>query len=115
MIFKLPLTIYDGLRDAPIQWPKTPLAYVEWYSKVPASPDAVHGMYAIKKVKPRTDGTISGSIIPLSQIRQTCQLQPYWTGPHVDSSTYTTDNVLDVSDNFVLNNWTSMHAYQTIW
>lgn len=99
---------------APAHWPKTPLAYVEWYQKLSSTADPNHMMYTVKKLAPRQDGTISGAIIPLSHIRQSCQLIPNFGKNSVDSS-FTSENILDKADSFLLNNWTSLHTFQTVW
>ncbi|EPS99860.1 hypothetical protein FOMPIDRAFT_1086591, partial [Fomitopsis schrenkii] len=53
-----------------------PLVYVEWYANLPASADPVHMMYEVRKLALRADGMPAGEIIPLSMIRQSCQLIP---------------------------------------
>lgn len=118
VIFVLPPKIYKNSRDSPREWPQSPLAYVEWYTKLAPAPNSSHGMYALSHAK-QADGSILGSVIPLHHIRQSCQLQPNWGRIPVpvpsDISTYTSDNILDTVDHFLLNNWTSLHAYQTLW
>ena len=73
VIFKLPDTIDAGVgqQDAPIYWPKTPLAYVEWYKPLQSQPDATTGMFVIKKTS-----TPTYSIIPITSIQQSCMLIP---------------------------------------
>ncbi|EPS97085.1 hypothetical protein FOMPIDRAFT_1096180, partial [Fomitopsis schrenkii] len=83
VIFKLPDTIYEqgSLNEmhAPEEWAtQGPLAYVEWYANLPVVADPVHMMYEVRKLPPRADGTPTGEIIPLSMIRQSCQLIPWF-------------------------------------
>ncbi|EPS94098.1 hypothetical protein FOMPIDRAFT_1134931 [Fomitopsis schrenkii] len=126
VIFKLPDTIYEhgSLNDmhAPEEWAtQGPLAYVEWYANLPASADPVHMMYEVRKLPLRADGTPAGEIIPLSMIRQSCQLIPRFPKPKADRTTptvpsdWTSDSVLDKAQKFLLNNWASKYAYQTLW
>lgn len=89
------------------------LAYIEWYTKPNGHPDS-HNMYSIKKSPPRTDNHTSASIVPLANIRQTCQLFPLYGEESVDP-TWATDNVLDLCQKFFINNWAGLYAYQTVW
>ena len=97
----------------PSSWSKEPLAYVEWYAPLKSAAEDYHEMYAVKKSPPNADGSFPGKVIPLSSIRQTCQLVPNF-GRTVPMD-WTTDNVLDKCDSFLLNCFTSKYAYQTIW
>lgn len=114
VIFRLPKKLQDKITDSPAEWPTTPLAYVEWYTKFPPAADPIHLMYSIRKPAPMANGFPPGDIIPLSLIRQSCQLFPHFTKHPVHSSCHT-HNVLDSADKFLVNNWTSLHTYQTIW
>ncbi|KAJ7334948.1 hypothetical protein DFH08DRAFT_916210 [Mycena albidolilacea] len=113
IIFTLPTTL-DDRSPAPQHWPNYPVAYVEWFSTFKTSHEQHHHMYAISRPPPRTDGTVMGSIIPLSDIRQVCQLFPNFGRADVDKS-WTSDNVLDQCKSFFVNNWASRYAYQSIW
>jgi hypothetical protein len=105
-IFKLPDT---GLNKQPLgsKYPKEPLAYIEWYSKLQRA-EAYHGMYKIKPLESR-----EGIVVPLTQIRQGCMLFPDFTSGR--NSAWTSENVLDLSSAFFVNNWQSSYTYQTIW
>ena len=126
VIFALPQTIYThgSLNEinAPAEWKgQGPLAYVEWYANLPASADPVHMMYEVRKLPLHVDGTPAGEIIPLSMIRQSCQLIPHFPRPTRGStistipSDWTSDSVLDKAQRFLLNNWATKYAYQTLW
>lgn len=114
VLFRLPKQIHG--RPSPSAWPEDPLAYIEWFTKPKPAAEDNHEMYAISKAPKRADGRVTTSIIPLSNIRQTCQLFPVFPrkGKPVDSS-QTSDTVLDQCSSFLVNNWGSMYAYQTIW
>ncbi|KAI0720653.1 hypothetical protein C8Q72DRAFT_878104 [Fomitopsis betulina] len=98
-----------------------PLVSVEWYANLPASADPVHMMYEVRKLPLCTDGTPAGEIIPLSMIRQSCQLIPRFPKPTKECvvatvpTDWTSDSVLDKAQKFLLNNWASKYSYQTLW
>lgn len=107
---------------APEEWASQgPLAYVEWYANLPAAADPVHMMYEVRKLPLRADGTPAGEIIPLSMICQSCQLIPRFPKPRqgqkktIVPSDWTMDTVLDKAHKFLLNNWATKYAYQTLW
>jgi hypothetical protein len=109
VIFTLPEIIRNWY-PAPGTWSTGHLAYVEWY-KVSNHAGAHHNMYTVHRPVVAT----AGEIVPLCSIRQTCQLIPL-TGPNITwPKSWNTNNVLDESNFFLLNNWSSKYAYQTIW
>lgn len=115
VIFMIPdvLDTSVGPRTRPVEWQTGPLAFVEWYSSIPASAEEMHGnMYRIKKTKTSQNRT-PGAIIPLSNIRQICMLSPVFG--HDIPKTWRTDNVLDLASVFCINNWSSKYVYQTVW
>ena len=86
VIFKLLQTVYTHGRlneiNAPVEWAgRGPLVYVEWYANLPASADPVHRMYEVCKLPLHMDGMPAEEIIPLSMIRQSCQLIPHFPRP----------------------------------
>ncbi|KAG1720068.1 uncharacterized protein EDB91DRAFT_1065033, partial [Suillus paluster] len=110
VIFRLPQQVYGSIQPA---WTKDPLAYVEWYAPLKPAAEDYHEMYTVKKHLLSSDGSLPGKVIPLSSIRQTCQLVPnFGTTIPID---WTSDNVLDKCDTFLLNCFTSKYAYQTLW
>jgi hypothetical protein len=115
VIFTIPdiLVTSKGPRQRPDTWHSGPLAFVEWYSSTPSSAEENHGcMYRIKKIK-TPQGRVRGAIIPLSNIRQSCMLSPAFEKQI--PKTWRSDNILDLASTFFINNWSSKHAYQTIW
>jgi hypothetical protein len=125
VIFKLPETVSPFLQAAP-SWPKDPLAYVEWY-QLSHHPGHHHGMYTATSPQPPQSGNNSesrhsrlfqitpGAVIPLKTIRQTCQLIPLARPGESWPPGWTSSTVLDCCNTFLLNNWSSKYAYQTIW
>ena len=107
VIFKLPMNIL--LSEAPGCWPKEELAYVEWY-RVSRTPGAHHNMYTVSKL-----GEPARDMVLLRTIRQACQLIPTAARKEAWGSEWTSKNVLDQCNSFLLNNWASKYTYQTIW
>ena len=118
-MFKLPrrLPQTQGGQAAPAWWPKGPLAYVKWYTKFTRTADPTHLMYMVKKQPLAVNGVPQGKIVPLSQIRQSCQLIPAF--PSGARGTvpmdWTPENVLDKAAKLLLNNMAGTYAYQTLW
>ncbi|KAG1752122.1 hypothetical protein EDB19DRAFT_1627811, partial [Suillus lakei] len=113
VIFKLP-EVLKHFEPVPKTWPTHHLAYVKWY-KLSNRPGTNHNMYVVFKSAPLANGVVPGEIVPLTAIRQSCQLIPL-TGPNISwPPTWKSHNVLDLSHCFLLNNWSSKFAYQTIW
>jgi len=122
VIFTLPDEVHSitGARPAPSNWPKEPLVYIEWYSRLEKSANPRNGMmYRIKKIPLKSSATsmdkdkVQGTILRLSCIRQSCMLFP--TFPSSVPAHWTTDNILDSASSFYINNWLSKYSYQTIW
>lgn len=116
IIFSLPKDLHapGGKIPAPLAWPKEPLAYVEWYTRLGGLANGVHGMYQISRSKVDKDGHYPGEVIPLSNIRQSCMLFPVFQGSP-DEAAWKPSNVLDKAEKFLVNNWLSKYSYQTIW
>ncbi|KAF9552906.1 hypothetical protein CPC08DRAFT_619481, partial [Agrocybe pediades] len=121
VIFTLPDTLDTllGPKKRPSAWPRgksEPLAYVEWYSSFAGAVEERHGnMYQVKRAI-NSKGDISGDIVSLSTIRQSCMLIPIF--PPIKEKVpdiWSTSTVLDEATSFLVNNWSSKYAYQTIW
>ena len=105
-----------GQQHAPQHWPTSPLAYIEWYSSIPSQPSVPNGnMYLIKKIEPSTGTQAQSSIIPVSNIRQSCMLFPVFPKLAPIAKDWRSENILDKCSSFLINNWSSKYAYQTIW
>ncbi|KAJ8582581.1 hypothetical protein M405DRAFT_867713 [Rhizopogon salebrosus TDB-379] len=94
VIFRLPDLLY-GLHEAPATWPREPLAYIEWYSKLKGESEPDHNMYSVVSSKRRREGLPYADFVPLSSIRQSCQLIPAFGTGDVPQE-WTGKNVLDV-------------------
>lgn len=113
IIFCLPKIVdRNGFTEsAPAEWPTHPLAYVTWFTRFRPSPDNDTGMYRVEPAKD-SKGQAQGMIIPLTDIRQSCMLTP---GKATWDLTWTSENILDKCDSFLVNNMQSKYSYQTIY
>ncbi|KAJ3713054.1 hypothetical protein C8R42DRAFT_593567 [Lentinula raphanica] len=119
VLFRLPsqLTLIGTHKStAPSWWPSSVLAYVEWFSPPSQTPveQKSHNMTTVHKL-PLIDGIIPWSIIPLSNIRQSCMLIPRYDRKSPDSSSWNSSNILDKGNHFLVNNWSSLYTYQTLY
>lgn len=104
---------YKG--HAPRYWPRTPLAYIEWYSP-PSQSKAdrlSHNMVRIKKGKSSDNESVPWSIIPVTNIRQSVMLYPHL--PLLIPESWTYKNVMDNVDSFYVSNWKNVYTYQTVY
>ncbi|KAA1479270.1 hypothetical protein DENSPDRAFT_789011, partial [Dentipellis sp. KUC8613] len=104
-VFKLPRQV-GNLIPA---WADEHLAYVEWFTPFTKVANPQHMMYTVSRPAKR-----EGRIIPLTQIRQSCQLIPHFNARNADR-TWSSETVLDRASSFYLNNWANMYSYQTLW
>ncbi|KIY60733.1 hypothetical protein CYLTODRAFT_363744 [Cylindrobasidium torrendii FP15055 ss-10] len=117
LIFTLPRTMRIGSNDMPlpVYWPNAcPLAYITWYTKPSqnAAAKATHNMVSVSK--DIFQGAPRWSIIPLSNIRQSCMLVPNFG--KTDVRIWDTEaSVLDTCTHFFINNWLSLYSYQTLY
>lgn len=117
VIFQLPaaLQIIGSYKSvAPSSWPKIPLAYIEWYTVPTLSQHDknTHNMPSVKKSPLQADGCPPWSIIPLTNIRQSCMLIPNFLK---ESSSSASDTTLDTTTTFFVNNWLLVYTYKTIY
>ncbi|KAJ7859622.1 hypothetical protein B0H14DRAFT_3084916 [Mycena olivaceomarginata] len=91
----------------PAEKPPVHLAYVEWFSKFPNTPEPNHRMYKISRPDERY-----ASIIPVANIRRSVHLFPQF-GP-VAPCDWTSENVLEWCKKFYVSPWSDRHAYITI-
>lgn len=115
VIFRLPEFIQQPGHSIPLPayLPYNPLVYVEWYTRQGTAPNPTHGMYTISRAFD-ANGRPQGSVIPLSSIRQSCMLIPLFPKPN-GGLDWMAENVLDKAEKFMINNWSSKYAYQTIY
>ncbi|KAJ3730728.1 hypothetical protein C8R42DRAFT_550016, partial [Lentinula raphanica] len=119
VIFHLPaqLTLIGTHKiPSPSWWPASVLAYVEWYSPPSQTPleQKSHNMTTIHKL-PLVNGIVPWSIIPLANIRQSCMLIPRHDKKNLNRATWTSSTVLDNATHFLVNNWSSLYTYKTLY
>ncbi|KAK7001958.1 hypothetical protein R3P38DRAFT_2558006 [Favolaschia claudopus] len=91
----------------PGEKPSFHLAYVEWFSKFPNSPEPNHRMYKISRPE---ESFVS--IIPVGNIRRSVHLFPQF-GP-VAPREWTSATVLEQCKKFYVSPWSDRYAYVTI-
>lgn len=72
-IFHLPDKVAEFVSNqtmpVPEEWAEHgPLAYVEWFAKLPACSDPIHMMYEVHKMPLHADGKPPGEVVSLSTI-----------------------------------------------
>ncbi|KIY60855.1 hypothetical protein CYLTODRAFT_363630 [Cylindrobasidium torrendii FP15055 ss-10] len=117
LVFKLPeaVKIHGVLVPYPAYWPRQPLAYVTWYTKPKLARGAAdtHNLPQLSKQLDK-NGKPVFSIIPLSNVRQSCMLVPDFK--KTPMSVWDTDIcTLDTCDHFYINNWQSLYTYRTVY
>ncbi|KJA19341.1 hypothetical protein HYPSUDRAFT_1096163 [Hypholoma sublateritium FD-334 SS-4] len=85
------------------------LAYVEWYTPLPNSPEPGHLLYKVSPKRDR-DGTHVCSIIPVANIRRSVHLYPKF-GVFAPQE-WTLNNVLDLCHTFFVNDFTDLNMYR---
>lgn len=111
VVFSLPkrsrVAIFGDRTDIPEH-----LAYVEWFSPFKSAPEANSLLYKVNRSLDQ-DGHRISSIIPVSAIRQTLHLFPL-ANRTISDSRWTSTNVLDMCNLFLLNSFSSRYAYYTL-
>ena len=108
-MFVLPQTAYNALFPQE-PFPPRHLAYVEWFTDFANAPNAIHGLYKVKREL--QDGVRLSSIIPVKSIRRTVQLFPVF-GP-VAPQDWTSSNVLELCPAFHVDRYLDRHSFVTI-
>ncbi|KAJ3884978.1 hypothetical protein GG344DRAFT_59913 [Lentinula edodes] len=107
VIFSLPEGKLHGLLPANMTPPKY-LAYVEWFSRFPSRAESYTGLYRLKKQFNR-DGTPAASILPMETIKHSVHLYLKWGG--TVPAAWTSENVLDKCQTFLLSPFRDTHMY----
>ena len=106
IVFQIPSRIYDDVFPSPDITPPTHLAYVEWFSPIPATPDPIHKMYKVSRSRPNEQRRTG--IIPVESILGSVHLFPHF-GPSTPQRTSFT--VLEDSTSFFINPFANMRSY----
>ncbi len=110
VLFSLPmLSLFDRSRILPpnVDIPKH-LAYVEWFTKFPRSPDPHSKLYQIRHDISATGGPLA-SVLPVSRLQQSIHLFPKW-GNSVPQE-WTSQNVLDKAAGFFVSQFNTRYTY----
>jgi hypothetical protein len=105
VVFSLPKRTKNLLPDN-VQWPEH-LAYVEWFTKFSAAPEAHHKMYKISRSFIHGDRLVS--IVPVTNISRSVHLFPKF-GSKVPRE-WTSCNVLDICPTFFVNSFSDKPMY----
>jgi hypothetical protein len=106
IVFLIPASATQFLFNLENQPPKH-LAYVEWFTPFPATPDPRHGMYKISRLT--KSGERVASIIPVSNITCSIHLMPRFGA--VAPQHWTVNNVLEECDTFFINCYIDRHSF----
>lgn len=100
--------------------PPGPLAYVEWFSPPSLEDRELNArMYHVSRSykggvrRPGVARDRSAAIVEIDTLIRSCHLAPKFT--RLADRSWTTDNVLERADSFIVNNYRDHHAFQTIY
>jgi hypothetical protein len=109
VVFQIPNSKLDEVFPSPDTRPPAYLAYVEWFTPIPARPDPKHRMYKVSRSI--QNGQRNAAIIPVASIICSIHLLPRFTpAASQDWDTYT---VLEKCHTFYINPFTDMYSYVT--
>ncbi|KAJ3713720.1 hypothetical protein DFJ43DRAFT_1134924 [Lentinula guzmanii] len=112
LVFTLPeqrvgnLSLFDGISEDKL--PRH-LAYVEWFSSFPASPDPNHHLYKVSHCE--VEGGRLASIVDVRRLIRSVHLFPKF-GSEVVDRTWKSSTVLDECKTFFVNSDSDRHMYQ---
>jgi hypothetical protein len=91
-----------------------PLAYVQWFSKPLARPEKAVQMYIVKRLV-RSDGLPFMSVIEMSSIYRFVQLIPKFPTSTSPLGNKDADSLMENTNTFLINSFTDMETYQTVY
>ena len=108
VVFELPNRVIPEVFST-LDTPPRHLAYVEWFTPLPAMPDPKHGLYKVSKLT--ENGRRSASIITVESIVRSVHLIPRF-GPVVPRE-WNSFTVLDLCNTFYVNTFANVPSYLT--
>lgn len=111
VVFSLPESSLDVLFNDGVEVPQH-LVFVEWFSAFTPNPERNHGLFKIRPLRNREDGSPVTEVIPLANIRRSVHLYPQF-GPFAPIE-WTSSTVLDVCSTFFVNTFTDRHMYRIV-
>jgi hypothetical protein len=106
VVFQLPSQVIPDVLDTT---PPEHLAYVEWFTNIPATPDPKHGMYRVSRLM--VDRQRSASVIPVNLIIRSIHLIPRFGT--VIPQEWNSFTVLEECNTFYVNTFADVHSYLT--
>src|SRR6266404_3864228 len=85
----------------------THLAYVEWFSAIPCSPDLNSGLYKVSRMS--SSGSRKASIIPVDSITSSVNLIPHFVGSNTHD--WNTFSVMELCCTFYINPFSDRDMY----
>lgn len=107
VVFKLPPSAHRRFETLQSKH----LAYVEWFSPFPRSPEPLHGLYKVSREL--SDGLRKSAIIEVSSILQSIHLFPCFSGPW--RSSWNSDTILESCDTYLVNSFQNRQSYLTVY
>jgi len=108
VVFELPNRVIPEMFGS-LNTPPKHLAYVEWFTPLPATPDPKHGMYRVSRLT--ENGRRSASVITIGSIVRSIHLIPQF-GPVVPRE-WNSFTVLELCNSFYINPFADVHSYLT--
>ena len=107
-VFQIPSKVFDVVFPSLDVSPPSHLAYVQWFSPIPTTPDPVHQMYKVSRLT-QNDPRHAG-IVPVESILCSVHLFPQFGPSTQDWDSFT---VLERCQTFYINPFASKHSYFT--
>ncbi|KAH9017210.1 hypothetical protein EDB85DRAFT_2076133 [Lactarius pseudohatsudake] len=108
VVFQLPNKVLPQLFPSTDVTPPTHLAYVEWFSTIPTTPDSNSRLYRVSRLT--RNGRRLASVIPVDDIYSSVHLLPRF-GQLEDSPGCNTFSVLELCHSFYINPFSSRDIY----
>ncbi|KAH9021194.1 hypothetical protein EDB85DRAFT_1872004, partial [Lactarius pseudohatsudake] len=108
VVFQLPNKVLSELFPSADIAPPTHLAYVEWFSPIPTTPDSNSGLYKVSRLT--RNGRCLAGVIPVDSIYSSVHLLPRF-GQLEDITGCNTFSVLELCHSFYINPFSSRDIY----